>query len=115
MKKLVVAGLALVSAGITFAQDPGCLINPVCRAQMERQKNLEEYRNSPEYQAMEQWKKEYMAWRENIIKQMQEAYNAGDFQKLHELKMKLVRNEGAPPRPQRTEQDKQQRGPGFPR
>jgi len=75
-------------------------------ALMERQRKLEEYKKSPEYQAMEKWKEEYRAWRENIIKQMQEAYNAGDFQRLHELKMKLVRNEGAPPKPQRTEQKK---------
>ena len=73
-------------------------------ALMERQRKLEEYKNSPEYQAMEKWKEEYRAWRENIIKQMQEAYDAGDFQRLHELKMKLVREEGAPPKPQRTEQ-----------
>jgi len=75
-------------------------------ALMERQRKLEEYKNSPEYQAMEKWKEEYRAWRENIIKQMQEAYDAGDFQRLHELKMKLVREEGAPPKPQRTEQKK---------
>jgi hypothetical protein len=75
-------------------------------ALMERQRKLEEYKKSPEYKAMEKWKKEYRAWRENIIKQMQEAYNAGDFQRLHELKMKLVRGEGAPPKPQRTEQRK---------
>ena len=75
-------------------------------ALMERQRKLEEYKKSPEYKAMEKWKEEYRAWRENIIKQMQEAYNAGDFQRLHELKMKLVRNEGAPPKPQRTEQKK---------
>jgi len=75
-------------------------------ALMERQRKLEEYKNSPEYKAMEQWKEEYWAWRENIIKQMQEAYDAGDFQRLHELKMKLIRNEGALPKPQRTEQRK---------
>jgi hypothetical protein len=75
-------------------------------ALMERQRKLEEYKKSPEYQAMEKWKEEYRAWRENIIKQMQEAYNAGDFQRLNELKMKLIRNEGAPPKPQRTEQKK---------
>ncbi len=75
-------------------------------ALMERQRKLEKYKNSPEYKAMEKWKEEYRAWRENIIKQMQEAYNAGDFRRLHELKMKLVRNEGAPPKPQRTERKK---------
>jgi hypothetical protein len=75
-------------------------------ALMERQRKLEEYKKSPEYKAMEKWKKEYRAWRENIIKQMQEAYDAGDFRKLHELKMKLLRNEGAPPKPQRTERKK---------
>jgi hypothetical protein len=46
---------------------------------------------------------------------MQEALYAGDFQKLHELKMKLLRNEGAPPRPERTEQKKGWGGTGFPR
>lgn len=75
-------------------------------ALMERQRKLEEYKNSPEYKAMEKWKEEYRAWRENIIKQMQEAYNAGDFRRLNELKMKLVRNEGAPPKPQITERKK---------
>jgi len=75
-------------------------------ALMERQRKLEEYKNSPEYKAMEKWKEEYRAWRENIIKQMQEAYDAGDFRRLNELKMKLVRNEGAPPKPQRTERKK---------
>jgi hypothetical protein len=104
MKKLVVAGLTLVSAGFTFAQSPECMAYPVCRGKVERQQRMEAYRNSPEYQAFEQWKKEYRAWWEDIIKQMQEAYNAGDFLKLHELKMKLLRNEGAPPKPQRTEQ-----------
>jgi hypothetical protein len=72
-------------------------------ALMEMQRKLEEYKNSPEYKAIEQWKEEYRAWRENIIKQMQEAFYAGDFHRFNELKMKLIRNEGAPPKPQRTE------------
>lgn len=66
---------------------------------MERQRKLEQYKQSPEYKAMQKWKEEYRAWREKIIKQMQDAYEAGDWQKLNELKMKLVRKEGAPPKP----------------
>jgi hypothetical protein len=99
MKKLVVAGLALVSAGFTFAQSPECMANPICRAMMERQQRMEAYRNSPEYRAMEQWREEYRAWREDMMRQIGEAVNAGDFQRVHELKMRLLRDEGAPPRP----------------
>jgi hypothetical protein len=99
MKKLVVAGLALVSAGFAFTPGPECRANPICRKMVERQQRMEAYKNSPEYMAIKQWKEEYRAWRENIIKQMQEAYDAGDFQRLHELKMRLLRNEGAPPKP----------------
>ena len=71
-----------------------------------REKKIREFQNSPQYQEMQKYREEYRKWQENLVSQMQEAFKRGDMARVSELRMKLIRKEGAPERPKVEGEDK---------
>jgi len=65
----------------------------------DRKRRIREFQNSPQYQEMQKYREEYRKWQENLVSQMQEAFKRGDMARVSELRMKLIRKEGAPERP----------------